>query len=416
MNSKHDTPQKIIACLLIYTHFLAGCVTTGGQNNVIKAGPELSSTHEEKAIETIPMATKLDVIIPVFDPGLSENAENYEEEGIWPELRRAEANRFAYKLKQALDNTNAFAAVRVTPDKTASGDLYVLGKIEESNGEDVKFRLNVVDISGKEWLDDSFKYEVQESFYKNYRSSGTDPYAPVFKEAADKILKILKKRSLSELDDLKYIADLRFGASFNDAVFMEYMNTDGNYIKLVSKPSDNDPMLQRVISIRVREQLFVDNLQQNYASFSQNMDDSYLRWQEASFTEVQLRKEAERKSIMKAIGGVLLIGLTIAAAVASGNNSSFGVPDPTLATAAIVGGMASAWMLSSSFQSKEEAKFHKDAIDELGESINMELAPRVVSFEDETVELTGNIQEQFTQWREFLKRIYEQEATPDTTF
>lgn len=416
MNNNRETPQKIIACLLIYTHFLAGCVTTSSQNGVIKAGPELSSSYEEKTIETVSMGAKLDVIIPVFDPGLSETAENYEEDGIWPELRRAEANRFSYKLKQALDDSNAFAAVRVTPDKTASGDLYVLGKIEESNGQDVKFVLNVIDISGKEWLNKTFKHEVKESFYKNYRSSGTDPYAPIFKQAADKIIDALKKRSFSELDDLKYIADLRFGASFNDAVFMEYMNTEGKYIKLVSKPSDNDPMLQRVISIRVREQLFVDSLQQNYASFSQNMDDSYLRWQEASFTETQLRKEAETKSVMKAIGGVLLIGLAIAAAVASGNNSSFGTPDPGLATAAIVGGVAGTWMLSGSFKSKEEAEFHKGAIDELGESINIEMAPRVVSFEDETVELTGNIQEQFTQWREFLKRIYEQEATPDTTF
>jgi len=415
MNNNRETPQKIIACLLIYTHFLAGCVTTGSQNGIIKAGPELSSSYEEKTIEAISMGAKLDVIIPVFDPGLSETAENYEEDGIWPELRRAEANRFAYKLKQALDDSNAFAAVRVTPDKTASGDLYVLGKIEESNGQDVKFVLNVIDISGKEWLNKTFKHEVKESFYKNYRSSGTDPYAPVFKQAADKIIDALIKRSFSELDDLKYIADLRFGASFNDAIFMEYMNTEGNYFKLVSKPSDNDPMLQRVIAIRVREQLFVDSLQQNYASFSQNMDDSYLRWQEASFTETQLRKEAETKSAMKAIGGVLLIALAIAAAVASGNNSSFGTPDPGLATAAIVGGVAGAWMFSSSFKSKEEAEFHKGAIDELGESINIEMAPRVVSFEDETVELTGNIQEQFTQWREFLKRIYEQEATPDTT-
>jgi len=415
MNNNRETPQKIIACLLIYTHFLAGCVTTGSQNGIIKAGPELSSSYEEKTIEAISMGAKLDVIIPVFDPGLSETAENYEEDGIWPELRRAEANRFAYKLKQALDDSNAFAAVRVTPDKTASGDLYVLGKIEESNGQDVKFVLNVIDISGKEWLNKTFKHEVKESFYKNYRSSGTDPYAPVFKQAADKIIDALIKRSFSELDDLKYIADLRFGASFNDAIFMEYMNTEGNYFKLVSKPSDNDPMLQRVIAIRVREQLFVDSLQQNYASFSQNMDDSYLRWQEASFTETQLRKEAETKSAMKAIGGVLLIALAIAAAVASGNNSSFGTPDPGLATAAIVGGVAGAWMFSSSFKSKEEAEFHKGAIDELGESINIDMAPRVVSFEDETVELTGNIQEQFTQWREFLKRIYEQEATPDTT-
>jgi hypothetical protein len=417
MKNKYETSQKIIACLLIYTHFLAGCATTGSQNGVIKAGPELSSSYEEKAVETSSIATKLDVIIPVFDPGLSETAENYEEQGVWPELRRAEANRFAYKLKQALDDSNAFGAVRVTPDKTASGDLYVLGKIEESNGEDVKFKLNVIDISGKEWLNNSFKHEVKESFYKNYRTSGTDPYAPVFKKAADKIIDALKKRSYSELDDLKYIADLRFGASFNDAVFMEYMNTEGKYIKLVSKPSDNDPMLQRVIAIRVREQLFVDSLQQNYASFSQSMDDSYLQWQEASFTEIQLRNEADRKSAMKALGGILLIGLTIAAAIASGNSSnSFGTPNPTLATAAIVGGMASAWMLSGSFKSKEEAEFHKGAIDELGDSINIEMAPRVVSFEDETVELTGNIQEQFTQWREFLERIYEQEATPDTTF
>jgi hypothetical protein len=415
MRNKYETPKKIIACLLIYSHFLAGCVTTGSQSHTIKAGPELSSSYEKKAIKTISKGPKLDVIIPVFDPGLSENANNYEEEGIWPELRRAEANRFAYKLKQALDNSNAFGAVRVTPDKTASGDLYVLGKIEKSDGEDVKFKLNVIDISGKEWLDDTFKYEVQESFYKNYRNSGKDPYVPVFKEAADEIIEALNKRNVSELDNLKYIADLRFGASFNDAAFTEYMNTEGHFIKLVSKPSDNDPMLQRVTAIRVREQLFVDSLQQNYASFSQNMDASYLKWQEASFTEKQLRKEAETKSVLKTIGGVLLIGLAIAAVVSSGNNSStYGTPDPTLTTAAVASGVAGAWMLSGSFKSREEAKLHKDAINELGESMNMELTPRVISFEDETVELTGNIQEQFTQWRTFLKRIYEQEATPDT--
>ena len=115
MNNNRETPQKIIACLLIYTHFLAGCVTTGSQNGIIKAGPELSSSYEEKTIEAISMGAKLDVIIPVFDPGLSETAENYEEDGIWPELRRAEANWFAYKLKQAIDGSNSLAAVRVTP-------------------------------------------------------------------------------------------------------------------------------------------------------------------------------------------------------------------------------------------------------------------------------------------------------------
>ena len=415
MINKNESLNKVIACIVIYSHFLVGCVANNGQNGVVKAGPELSSTHEQKVSVAIPAGSKLDVIIPVFDPGLSENAENYEEDGIWPELRRAEANRFAFKLKQALDDSKAFGAVRVTPDKTASGDLYVLGKIKESDGEDVKFDLTVIDISGKQWLDDSFEYEVQEGFYKNYRSKGSDPYDPVFQEASNEIIEALSKQKTSKLEDLKYIADLRFGASFNEAAFMEYMNTEDNYIKLVAKPSDNDPMLQRVSAIRVREQLFVDNLQQNYSSFSQNMEKSYLKWQEASFNEKQMRQQAQNEGVMKAIGGVLLVGLAIAAAVSSGNNStSYGAPDPTLATAAVASGVAAAWMLSSSFQSQEEAELHKDAIDELGESINIELAPRVVSYEEETVELTGNIQQQFTQWREFLKRIYEQESTPTT--
>lgn len=392
-------------------HFLTGCVTTGGQNTAVKAGPKPSSTYDEKVVETVEVEMqKLDVIIPVFDPGLSGDAASYKEDGIWPELRRAEANRFAYKLKQALDDSHKFGAVRVTPDQTASGDLYILGKIEASDGGEIEFDLMVVDISGKEWLDDTFEHEVEEDFYTNARNSGQDPYAPVFKEAADDIIKALKKRDAAELDNLKTIADLRFGASFNDDAFMEYMDTSRNQIKLVSKPSDNDPLLQRVQAIRIREQLFVDNLQQNYTSFVQNMDASYLRWQEASFTEKQLREEAEREGLYETIGGILLVGLAIAAA-ASSDGDDFG--DFAAETAAVAGGIGGAILISKGFDSREEAEFHQDAINEIGESINLELAPQVISFEDETVELTGNIQEQFSQWRVFLKRIYEQESTPD---
>jgi len=405
MNKKFQTTNRIIIYMLIFSHFLVGCATTGSQRSV---GPKPSSSYEEKATETIATAPKLDVIIPVFDPGLPEDTKNYEDDGIWPELRRAEANRFAYKLKQALDNSNEFGAVRVTPDDTASGDLYVLGRIEESDGQDVKFELTVIDISGKEWLDKTFKHEVQESFYQNNRNKGKDPYDPVFEEAADKIIDALKKRSSSDLDTLKYIANLQFGASFNDAAFMEYMNTEGKYIKLVSKPSDNDPLFQRVMAIRVREQLFVDSLQQNYVSFSQNMDESYLAWQEASFSETKLRKAAQNESILKTVGGVALLALAVAAAVAGGDDYNYARDAGVIAA-----GVGGAILVSSGFKSRAEAKLHQDAINELGASINLELEPQVISYEDETVELTGNIQQQFVQWRAFLKRIYEQESTPD---
>jgi len=38
----------------------------------------------------------------------------------------------------------------------------------------------------------------------------------------------------------------------------------------------------------------------------------------------------------------------------------------------------------------------------------------VVEFEGKTEKLTGDAAEQFAQWRAFLQRIYEQEATPET--
>jgi microcompartment protein CcmK/EutM len=172
-------------------------------------------------------------------------------------------------------------------------------------------------------------------------------------------------------------------------------------------PSDSDPLFQRVKAVRVREQLFVDKLQQNYLSFSQHMNNSYLVWQEASFTEMQLRQEAKKEGIYKTIGGVLLIALAIAAGVSRSSNVA-------LDTAAILGGMGGAVLISSGFKSREEEKIHQDAINELGESINLELESQVISFEDQTVELTGNIQQQFAQWRKFLQRIYEQELTPNT--
>lgn len=419
--SSNSSFIRLIVRIIIFTHVfaLSACNNTmvresSNEAELVKIGPQFSESIENEAKSvsfTVASGTKLDVVIPIFDPGLSDSAANYEEDEIWPELRRAEANRFAFKLKQALDNTQKFGAVRVTPDKTASGDLYILGKILESDGEDVGFNLTVIDISGKQWLDDKFEHEVTEGFYKNLRNKGLDPYDPAFKDAADTIASLLKDKSNPELSRLKDIAQLRFGASFNQEAFMEYLNTDNNYFQLVAMPSDNDPILKRVSSIRVREQLFIDNLQQNYQSFSDNMDDSYSRWQEAAFQEKQLRAEAKKKGLLKAIGGVLLVGLSIAAA--SSSNSSSVIANNAATTAAVAGGIAGAWMLSSSFKSHEEAKLHKDALNELGESINLELAPRVITFEEESVELTGNITEQFAQWRAFLKRIYEQESTPE---
>ena len=407
--------RKAVSILVASTMFLTGCaVGTGGASNV-KIGPQASSSYDKAPLEEevqVIQKPKLDIIIPVFDPGLPEDPKDYKEEGIWPELRRAEASRFAYKMKLAIEETGAFGAVRVMPDTTATGDLYVVGEINESNGEEVDINIKVYDISGKQWFDKSFDHEVEEDFYSNIRNKGKDPYEPVFKQAAERLVEELNDFEDEDLTRLQSLTDLRFGANFSEEAFSPYMKVKGGKVSLLAYPDENDSMLKRVKAIRIRDQLFTDRMQPHYEQFSQKMDDSYALWQKQSFDELNAAREARNAAIAKAAAGVGLIALSVLAALAGARSNSYG-GSVAGTTGAIVAGTAGVGMLGESSKMSEETKFHKDALDELGESIDGEMAPQVVQFEQTTTKLTGSAKEQFAKWRAFLKTLYEQEATPD---
>ncbi len=406
--------QKISLYGLLSLLVLGGCQTTGGSSGGgLSVGPQLSSMFDSDDPAVIdPSKPRLDIVIPVFSPGLSEEAENYEEEGVWPELRRAEANRFSYKMKAALEKTGAFGAVRVVPDPTATGDLYVMGEIVESNGEDVEIKIDVHDISGERWFTRYFEHEVNPGFFKNIRNEGKDPYDPVFDKAANRVAQELEDYENAELKNLKRTAELRFGSSFNQYAFSDHLAVENGIAKLKSFPSENDSMLRRTRSIRVRDQLFVDNMQDIYQTFSNNMETSYLIWQEQSMLEVIAKREVEQEAMAEAALGLLAVGVAIVA-IAAGANSDNPGTSTAAATGGIIAGATGALLLQESFRTSEEAKVHRDALDELGESMDVELAPRVVAFEEKTVELTGTAKEQFAQWRAFLKKIYLEERTPE---
>ncbi len=408
---KFDISFVLTACIL-HVFILSGCATNNTRSST-GVGPSLSSSYSSpKEINSVQALPKLDVIIPVFDPGLPEDPDDYEDENIWPEIRRAEANRFAYKLKEKLDETGQFGSVRVTPDRTATGDLYILGQIKESNGEEVEIVVEVIDISGREWLDESFDHEISETFHKNYRNRGKDSYDPLFEKIATEIAEELNDHESKELEDLHYLSDIRFGANFSDSEFMQYIRIEEDQFKLVGKPSDQDPMFRRVKAIRVRDQLFIDGLQNNYAAFSTKMNDSYLMWQNQSLLEIKAKRAANRKAIAQAIGGAALIGLGVLAAVAGSSSNS--VAAQTAGTAGLlVGGIGGAALVAQSFRSSEEANVHRDTLNELGQSVDLEMGPKVIAFNKDSVELTGNAREQFIQWRTFLQKIYSEEKTPD---
>jgi hypothetical protein len=140
----------------------------------------------------------------------------------------------------------------------------------------------------------------------------------------------------------------------------------------------------------------------------------YLIWLEQCLLEIEAKKEAQLKAAGEAVVGIAAIALAVVgiAAGANPNNNNAGASTAAI-TGGVVAGAAGFAMLKKSFQTSEEAKVHRDALNEVGESINVDLAPRVIAFEEKTVELTGDAKEQFSQWREFLQKIYAQEKTPE---
>ena len=49
---------------------------------------------------------------------------------------------------------------------------------------------------------------------------------------------------------------------------------------------------------------------------------------------------------------------------------------------------------------------HALALEELGQSLEAEITPQVIELEDRTVQLSGTIDDQYSQWREILSDIY----------
>ena len=92
-------------------------------------------TPPQQADSTVPENLLLDVGVAVFDPNVPEDYDEQIEENIAPEVRRAESNYVAYYLKNLLQSTGNWGAVRVVPRSTNAVDLIVSGSILHSDGE-----------------------------------------------------------------------------------------------------------------------------------------------------------------------------------------------------------------------------------------------------------------------------------------
>lgn len=363
----------------------------------------ISQQGQSKKVDEYTSDIYLDVVIPVFDPGIGDDYQEIDEQGIWPQLRRAEANRFALMTKKALQSTKAFGNISLVPTPQATADLYIIGRILESNSETIALEIEILDISGRRWDKLKFKHNVDDDFFK--KNIDADPYQPVFTAIAEHVFALLKRKSEAKKTTIKRITEMRFAQSFSPEAFSKYLSEDRyGHVGLDGLPSTEDPMLNRVAPLRVQEQLFFDRLQTQYEGFSRKTDDSYRLWQQQTLSYMKAARQSSNKSLLKGVAGGAAILLAILAATSGSSDIAH--------VGTQLGTMLGSHLIKESMKDGAEAKVHYAAIDEMGESLDIEMDAHVISIQDKTIELTGTAQQQYKQWKQHLKRIYLLENTP----
>jgi hypothetical protein len=370
-----------------------GCATY----NAREVGP----TAIIQAQEEIPEEELLDVGIAVFrSEEITE--EKAKDEGTHPDIRKAERHFIPYHLKNTLQQTSHWGAVRVMPVEDPDVDLLLKGEILESNGEHLVLKVEVIDATGHTWFRKAYEEEAKQSFYKDNVPGEKDAFQDLYNAIANDMAAHKKELSKDEIRNIRTISRLRFAAGFAPDAFGDYVVRDKDEKFTINRlPADDDPMMARLLQVRDRDHMYVDTLNEYYENFYNQMWPDYEEWRKANITEQVAMRKIKRNAYLQQAAGALMMALAIALA-AGGVDNTYAVQESLL-----LGGGA---VLYNGINIAKQAEIHRMAIEELSESFGNEMKPVVMEFQGKKYELTGSAEEQYRHWRELLREIYYEET------
>ena len=388
--------NQLVALLIFVVVSSIGCNST-----------TVRSTEREKILleaNAIPEELLLDVGIGIFQPGV--DAISKEEPGVYPKIREAEARFMPYQLMNTMQNSGSWGTVRVIPQRQSEMDLWVDAEILRSDGENLQLMVRVQDSSGKIWYTRKYADVASKYSYDTSLPNRTEPFQALYNQISNDMLLEYRKLNPGEVKKVRIITELKFAREFSAEAFSDHLEVDKNGRYFITRlPADDDPILLRVKQIRERDYMFVDTLQEYYASFVRQMEEPYLEWRRAFYEENQALQEVNAQARNRIIGGAIAVVAGILAQ---------GVDSRTARTAGAVGIGAGATAVMSGLNKREEAKVHAEALEEISASMDSEMQPHTMKLENRTITLSGSVNEQYGQWRELLRDIYNSETGQTT--
>lgn len=390
-------PNKQLFGMVLIALFLNACAT-----HTVKS---TTYTPVIQDSQNVPEELLLDVGVNIFDPGLDEVLDE-EEETTNGQIRVAESRYAPYLLAETLQRSANWGIVRVMPNDASPMDVLVNGTILQSNGEAMTIRVQVQDSKGREWYTREYHEVISQFSYDPQQRQQNDPFQVIYNKIANDLLAYRQSELNSrEILEIRTVSEMLFAQRFAEDAFANYLTQDRNGIyQLAALPADNDPLMNRIRNIRERDFMFIDTVQDYYATYVRQMRLPYDSWREQSYVETielrELRDSARRRFIA---GTAAVIG-GLAAATQGG---TYGAQ-----ASGVVGVGAGAYLIKSGFDKQAEAQIHMEALEELGQSLETAVAPRVINLDDRTITLSGTVEEQYTQWREILADLYATEVGP----
>jgi hypothetical protein len=387
---------KLLAGALLSTLALTGCVTNETRP-VPKIEPKQSTVH-------IPEAELLDVGIRVFDPGIPKNLEGDDEalakKRIYPDLRKAEARYMPTLLRETLEATAQWGAVRVIPNNAEFVDVIVTGQVIDSNGGFLAVDITATDAAGRVWIKDKrYSSLVDLGAYKTTASmKARDPFQNVYSEIANDLVAARDKLTSLDRENIRKVASLRFAEDLAPDAMAGMTAKDKNGVVQVARlPADGDPTLARIEKIRERDTAVVDTVNDYYASFHDSMEESYGSWRQTSFSELEKEMRARSSARTRTVlGAAALIASIFAPNSCGGYDYNCRRIENAARNAGTMGGIAA---VLSGVKKYADARTHADALKELTLSFQSEVAPQVVEVEGHTLRLTGTAEDQYREWR-----------------
>lgn len=371
---------------LCFAAFVLSCTQTPAEPPVVAPPLNLVGTVIlDRAIQIPPENSLLDIGIVIFTTE-DEGSDEYKiGDWVFDEIIQKETQFLPTLLRNTLIESNQWGVIRVIPERDPSLDLFVNGKIVQSDGQTLDLQIQATDSSGRQWLN---KVYADQSALEDYPESTrftldntfdaanfVDPFQDIYRQIANDLVTARAGLGEQTLSDLNLVTDMLYASDLSPHTFAHTLKKgEDGLLTTDSLPALDDPMLARVADMKYRHHLFIDTVDEYYQTLYDDIQPAYVLWRRYSIDQISER-DAARQQV---------------------STNDYGSSSGFLS-------------LRQRYDRFKWSKIFAQEFNDLAVGFNNELAPAILELNSQVHGLTGTMEQQYRQWRGILRRLFELE-------